>query len=108
MNNPDYVTQDGTCKVSDLWMSDCNTFWENTCQKVGVVSSPLACVKTIISKPSFYEALGTAYANLAFLSSIVLPGVAILMVKLSEKAAAGAGLSQSDAKGSEVQDNNEL
>ncbi|GMI05352.1 hypothetical protein TrLO_g4119 [Triparma laevis f. longispina] len=80
-NNESMVTQD-TCKVSSAWISKCDEFLQNTCKRVGITSGPYACVETEENKPSFVEALGTAYANLAFLQGLLLPIVAIVMVKM--------------------------
>jgi len=96
-HNPNYVTQDGTgnvsgesasvskCGVSQAWLSDCASFIDKLCIQVGARGAPYACTETTTSSPTFFEALGTAYANLAFASSVLLPGVAIFMVKMEER-----------------------
>ncbi|GMI39978.1 hypothetical protein TeGR_g11485 [Tetraparma gracilis] len=77
------VDQD-TCTPSASWLSRCDAFMAATCQKVGTSSGPYACVATETTKATFFEALGTAYANLAFLQGLLLPLVAIAMVKAQE------------------------
>jgi hypothetical protein len=77
------VDQD-TCTPSASWLARCDAFIAATCQKVGTSSGPYACVATETTKATFFEALGTAYANLAFLQGLLLPLVAIAMVKAQE------------------------
>ncbi|GMH98013.1 hypothetical protein TrVE_jg4613 [Triparma verrucosa] len=91
-NNESMVTQD-TCKVSSAWISKCDDFLQNTCKRVGVTSGPYACVESEESTPSFIEALGTAYANMAFLQGLLLPIVAIVIVKM------GANAGQQEERG---------
>jgi hypothetical protein len=79
------VAQDGTCAVTQTWLDDCESFLSNTCVKVGLLSGPYACTKTTESKASIFEAIGTAYANLGFFSSLLLPAVAMLVVKIHER-----------------------
>ena len=80
----DFIDQ-ASCKVKDTWMTACDTFLDQTCDKVDMLGGPYACITTVEEGRTFFEAIGTAYANLAFLSSLVLPAAAVLMVKMGKE-----------------------
>ncbi|GMH50897.1 hypothetical protein TrRE_jg5136 [Triparma retinervis] len=115
MNEPRYCTQDGTgsvagegvsnCGVTQDWIADCETFWANACERVGIFSGPYACTETVVAAPTFFEALGTAYANLAFFSSLMIPLVVMLMVKLEERRKQGLNEKQPIPPSSPIHNN---